>query len=182
MTDLIPITALGSQSAQQVSFGALTISEEPELGIASFTLRAGHDAPIVCGMTLPEVGKLTQKGGDFAFWSAPNQWMIIGAGQGTGDFAAKIKAKAPDATVSDQTDGFASFSIRGDQEKLEQMMTKLVNLPPDAYAVGCATRTGMEHMTVFLVREDESSLLVLGPRSFAGSIWHALGTAARRLT
>lgn len=181
MTDLTPITALGSQSAQQISYGALTIAEEPDHGIASLTLRKGQNAPTVFGMALPAVGKVAQTGRNLAFWSAFNQWMIMAGGQGTTDYAAMIKAEAPGATVTEQTDGFATFSIKGEASKLEQMMSKLLNLPPAAFAVGCAARTGLEHMTVFLVRANETGLLVLVPRSFAESLWHALETAARRL-
>lgn len=181
MTDLTPITALGAVNARQETYGALTISEECDLGLASLTLRTGQTAATSPGFTLPDVGKFSQDGDWSTFWSAPNQWMIMSAGQGTADFAAKVKAQAPMASVTEQTDGFAAFWIKGEVPKLEQMMSKLVNLPVGAYATGCAARTGLEHMTVFLVRPSEEELLVLVPRSYAGSLWHALETAARRV-
>lgn len=180
MTDLTPITAFGTQNPRHVTRGAITLTEEFDLGLASVALRKGQDAATVFGMTLPAVGKLTQSGGTSAFWSAPDQWIIMGMGQGNGDFAAKVKTEAPGASVTEQTDGFATVTVEAAPEPLERMLSKLVNVPLATIAPGCATRTGLHHMTVFLVRPSETVLHVLVPRSYAGSLWHALETAEYR--
>lgn len=181
MTDLTPITALGAQTARQETFGALTITENANLGIASLALRKEQEAPTVFGLKLPDVGKISGTDGTSAFWTSAGQWMIMGAGQGTSDFAKTVKDEAPACSVTEQTDGFAAFELTSDAETLERLMTKLVNLPASAFSAGCAARTGLEHMTVFLVRPSETTLTVIGMRTFADALWHALSTAAKRL-
>ena len=180
MTDLTPITAFGAQTPRRATYGAITLTEECDLGLASLALRKGQEAPTVFGISLPAVGKLAQSGGTSAFWSAPDQWMIMGAGHGNSDFATMVQTEAPNASVTEQTDGFATITVGAGAAQLERMLSKLVNLPLAAIGAGCATRTGLQHMTVFLVRPSETALHVLVPRSYAGSLWHALETAAHR--
>ena len=64
---------------------------------------------------------------------------------------------------------------------LERLRERLVNLPPATLAPGCATRTLMHHMSVFVIRRSDDCLTVMAMRSMAGSLWHALAQAAGRL-
>lgn len=183
MTDLIPLTALGAVDARTARFGALTLAEDDSLGLASLTLRKGQTAPTPFGLTLPDAGAMTTSGAFGAFWTGANQWMITGAGQGTSDFAALIRAEAPYASITEQTDGFAAIRIisAAGPDLIPALMAKLVNLPPAAYAPGHATRTGLEHMTVFVLRPSDTEITVIGMRSYAASLWHAISAAAARL-
>lgn len=183
MTDLIPLTALGATDLRSERFGALTLSEEDSYGLASLALRKGQSTPTPFGLTLPQAGFAAQSDTLGVIWTGPNQWLILGQGQGQTDFAAQVLTQAPNSSVTEQTDGFVCFDIRSDAGGLAitALLSKLVNLPPEAYATGRATRTGLEHMTVFLYRHDEGRLSILGPRSYAGSLWLALVTAAERL-
>ncbi|NVO28927.1 sarcosine oxidase subunit gamma [Donghicola sp. C2-DW-16] len=183
MTDLIPLTALGAVDARTARFGALTLAEDDSLGLASLTLRKGQAVPTPFGLTLPEVGGVTTSGPYGAFWTGAGQWMITGAGQGTGDFAARVRAEAPDSSITEQTDGFAAIRITSaaGPDLIPALMAKLVNLPPAAYASGRATRTGLEHMTVFVLRPSDTQITVIGMRSYAASMWHAISVAAARL-
>ncbi|SFJ70807.1 sarcosine oxidase subunit gamma [Celeribacter neptunius] len=187
VTDLTPITALGGTVARSESFGALSLSENAGLGLASLSLRKsaekGQEAPQVFGLPLPGVGKATAMGAYGAFWTGRDQWMIEAQGKGEVDFAAMLKSEAPDCSVTEQTDGFVAFEIASANGAgpLEALMAKLVNLDPKAFGPGQVTRTGLEHMTVFLIRRAEDRLAVIGMRTLAGSLWHALSVAARRL-
>ena len=183
MTDLTPLTALGADTARSETFGALSVTENADLALASLTLRKGQDAPTPFGLTLPQAGGVVSGDGVSAFWSAPDQWMIEAPGQGAADFAAQVKSQAPGCSVTEQTDGFTVFEItsQAGAAPIEALMEKLVNIDPAALPPGCATRTGLHHMTVFLVRRAEDRLAVIGMRSFALSLWHALSTAAHRL-
>jgi heterotetrameric sarcosine oxidase gamma subunit len=183
VTDLAPFTALGAANARSQSFGALTIRETPDLALASFSLGRGGLQPSLMGMTLPGPGDWATWQGISAFWTAPNQWMIETEGQAEDDFAEALKQAVPDATVSEQTDGFVCFEIsstRGAAPILSLLM-KLVNIDLVRFGSGRAMRTVFEHMPVFVIRRTEDRLALIGMRSAAGSIWHALSLAAERL-
>ncbi|GHG78773.1 sarcosine oxidase subunit gamma [Pseudodonghicola xiamenensis] len=183
MTDLTPVTALGGTVPRSEVFGALSITENAGLALASLSLRQGQLAPAPFGLVLPDVSQTVSTGGYGAFWTGRDQWMIEAEGQGDSDFAARLKAEVPEATVTEQTDGFAAFEIQSSAgaAPIEALMHKLVNIDPKALGVGRATRTGLEHMTVFLIRRADDRLAVIGMRTLAGSLWHALAVAARRL-
>jgi heterotetrameric sarcosine oxidase gamma subunit len=183
VTDLTPITALGGAAPRVEAFGALTLCETADLGLASLALRRGQDAPTPFGLTLPDVGRIATTDGYGAFWTGRDQWMIEGTNQGTSDFAAHVRAEAPHAIVTEQTDGFVAFDILSAKGAgpVENLMRKLANVDPRALNPGTVTRTGLEHMTVFLIRRGPDHLTVLGMRTLAGALWHALSVAAQRL-
>ncbi|MBN2629638.1 MAG: sarcosine oxidase subunit gamma [Rhodobacteraceae bacterium] len=181
MTDLTPTTALGATQPQQARFGALHLAEDDSVGLASFSLRRGQAAPQA--VALPGPGGFAETKGIGALWSGPDQWMILGAGRATDDFAAEVAALLPGGVVTDQTDAWAVFQITSDAgpAAIEALLSKLVNIDLAGFGPGRATRTGLEHMSVFVLRRSESQIAVLGMRSAAASLWHALTTAAARL-
>lgn len=182
MTDLTPITALGGTSARVQKFGALTISENTELGLASLSLRSGQSAPSPFGLILPDVGRSSAIEGFAAFWTATGQWMIEANGQADRDFAKALKSEAPQCSVTEQTDGFVAFEIESidGAGPINDVMAKLVNIDPLGFDEGSALRTGLEHISVFLVRRSAGHIAVIGMRTLADSLWHALSTAAAR--
>lgn len=183
LTDLTPITALGATAARSESFGTLTIAENADLGLASLALRKGQSAPQPFGLALPGVGEVVSSGDYGAFWTGRDQWMFEATGKAEVNFAAMLKAEAPECSVTEQTDGFTAFEIASSQgaAPIEALMRKLVNIDPKAFGPGQVVRTGLEHMTVFLIRRADDRLVVIGMRTLAGSLWHALAVAARRL-
>ena len=183
MTDLTPITALGDTLARTRSLGALQITENADLALASLALRRGAAQPVPMGLSLPGPGLWHAGNGIAAFWTGPGQWMIEAPGRAAEDFAAMVKQAAPGASVTEQTDAFVAFEIvsSAGAGPILSLMTKLVNLDAAAFGPGSATRTGLDHMSVFVIRRAGDRLAVIGMRSAAGSIWHALETAAARL-
>lgn len=180
MTDLTPLTALGTTNPRSLQAGGLTLREDNGLGLVS--LAATGDAPAPFGIALPGPGAWSEgPHGLGAFWTGRDQWMITGAGRADGDFAAAVSQAAPDARVTEQTDAWAAIEITGDAMTLGLLLERLVNLPPRATAPGRSTRTLLHHMGVFVIRPAAERLVVLGMRSAAGSLWHALETAAERL-
>jgi heterotetrameric sarcosine oxidase gamma subunit len=180
--DLTPITALGAPAPRAETFGALTISENADLALASLALRRGTDTPAPFGLTLPGPGGWVSGEVVAAFWTGPGQWMIEAPGRAEEEFAAELRRAAPGASVTEQTDGWAAFEIESASGALPliRLMEKLVNLDPDSLMPGRANRTLLDHMSVYLIRRAEDRLAVLGMRSAAGSLWHALATAAGR--
>ncbi|MCE5974769.1 sarcosine oxidase subunit gamma [Sinirhodobacter sp. WL0062] len=183
MTDLSPITALGGAVPRSVSFGALSLSENTGLALASLSLRRGASQPVPMGLQLPGPGGWTAGNGVAAFWTGPGQWMLEGEGRAEESFARELKSRAPDCSVTEQTDGFVAIEIASaaGPEPIRALMRKLVNIDAAGFGPGCATRTGLEHMTVFVIRRAEDRLAIIGMRSLAGSLWHALAQAAARL-
>lgn len=177
MTDLSPLCALGQPAPQSRRIGALTLSEDPGLALASLALRRGAGAPDL-GFPLPDPGGWAAGDGIAAFWTGPEQWMIEGPGQADGDFAARMAR--PGCSVTEQTDGFAAFDIHGPADRLVRLLEKLVNVDAARFGPGSATRTGFHHLSVFVIRRADDRLAILGPRSAAGTIWHALTEAAER--
>lgn len=183
MTDLVSITALGGDIPRTLRFGALGITENAGLGLASLALRRGEAEPRPYGLHLPGPGLWAGGQGMGAFWTGHDQWMIEADGRAEEDFAHDLKIHAPGCSVTEQTDGWVCFEILSAQGgvPVTRLMQALVNIDAEAFGPGSATRTGLEHMSVFVIRRAADRLAILGMRSSAGSLWHAITTAAERL-
>ncbi|RWI87866.1 MAG: sarcosine oxidase subunit gamma [Mesorhizobium sp.] len=182
MTDLYTFTALGAAEPRLASFGALDIRENPELALASLALRRGSLKPAPFGLNLPEPGHWVAGQGVAAFWVSPDQWMVEAEGRAEENFAADLKEASPDCTVTEQTDGWIVFEIvsRSGTAPLEALLSKLVNIDLADFDPCRITRTGLEDMSCYVIRRSKTHVALVGVRSFAGSLWHALETAARR--
>jgi heterotetrameric sarcosine oxidase gamma subunit len=182
VTDLKPITALGTEAPRSETFGALSITENADLALASLALRRGTAQPVPMGLALPGPGGWAAGQGVAAFWAGPGLWMIEAAGRAEEDFARELKSAAPGCSVTEQTDGWVAFEVisSAGAAPILRLLEKLVNIDPAGFGPGRATRTGLEHMSVFVIRRAGDRLAVLGMRSEAGTLWHALETAAAR--
>lgn len=181
MPDLAPITALGAETPRREAFGALTLAENAGLALASLALRRNAARPMPLGLDLPGPGGWAAGEGGAAFWTGPDQWIIAAEGRAEEDFAAAVKAAAPGCSVTEQTDAWVAFEITSaaGPAPIVRLLEKTVNIDPEAFGPGSAQRTGLEHLSVFVIRPAEERLTVLGMRSAAGTLWHALETAAR---
>ena len=176
MADLAPLSALGGAEPLAQHIGALTLTENMTLGLASLALPAGGAPP--SGLALPGPGQWTQGPGRPAFWTGPDQWMVEFPGQADADVAAMLAREAPGAAITEQTDGFAVFDLEGPEAALLAVMEMLVNLDLRRFGPGMATRTGLHHMAVFVIRRHAGQVTLLGAHSAAGSLWQALSAAA----
>ena len=183
MTDLSPLTALGTPVAETVTFGALILRENATVALASVSLRRGAATPAPFGLVLPAPRGWVRGDGVGAFWTGPGQWMIEGEGRAAEDFAAALVAHCPGCSVTEQTDGFVVFEMvsSAGPAPIDRLLERLVNIDTGAFGPGSATRTGFEHMSIFVIRRAAERLAVLGLRSAAGSIWHGLTGAAERM-
>lgn len=101
--------------------------------------------------------------------------------QGLHRFCRSGQSQAPDAFVTEQTDGWAAFDITSpDGAAIGRLLEKLVNIDPGTVSPGTASRTSLHHMNVLLVRPGPCCLRIWVGRSFAGSLWHAVIGAAGR--
>lgn len=181
MTDLTPITALGGKTPADQRIGALRITENAGLGLASLALRRGAVQPAPMGLDLPGPGEWAEGQGIAALWTGPDQWMVEFPGRATDDVAADLTAHAPGCSVTEQTDGWVAFEIEAEgPEAIRALLERLVNIDAGKLAPGCATRTLVLHMGVFVIRRAPNRLAVIGMRGMAGSLWHGLTAAAHR--
>jgi len=182
--DLIAITALGADTPRRDTIGGVEIVENPMVALASAAARLGREAVMrkaaakFVGTALPGPGEHVSGKIISAFWTGPDQWMVSAPFDGVEDLAAQIKAVLGDTgSVTEQTDGWCQFDISG---AAVPVLQRLCNVDVQAMQAGRATRTVIEHLGCFLIcHEAARRFSVLGPRSSAGSMHHALVTAAK---
>lgn len=183
MTDLTPITALGGTAPAEKRFGPLRLTENADLALASLAMRRGAECPAPMGLELPGPGKWVAGDGVAAFWTGPEQWMIEADGRATEDFAADLAEHAAGCSITEQTDGWTVFEVVSEDGSapIRAMMEKLVNLDAVAFGPGSATRTGLHHMSVFVIRRAADKLAIITMRSTADDLWHVLEETAKGL-
>lgn len=182
MPDPAPLGALGGHVPARACHGPLTLAENAGLALASVARRREGPAPAPFGLDLPGPGGWVKRGEVSAFWTGPDQWMVEGHGLAETDFAARAAADCPLASVTDQTDGFVALDVHSSagEAPILALLEKLVNLDLVRLGAGSAARTGLAHMSAFVIRRAPDHLAILGMRSAAGSLWHALETAMAR--
>lgn len=117
-------------------------------------------------LALPAVGKTKGNAKARILWSERNQWFVEGVDAET--LATELKGLA---AVTDQSDGWARFSITG--TGAEAVMARLcpLDLSDQAFAKDHAARTEFAHMMSVITRTaDGFSIMVM--RSFARTAVH----------
>lgn len=182
MTDLTASTALGLPEPAQETLGAFTIRENVGVALASLALRRDTPQPSPFGLALPGPGEWVAGDSFAAFWTGPGQWMVEAPGPER-DIASELSTVAPGCSVTEQTDSWVVYEITSNAggAAVTRLLEKLVNVDAGRVRPGYATRTGLEHMSIFVIRRSDERLAVLGMRSAAGSLWHALTHAAARI-
>lgn len=180
MHNLTAITALGGSTPRVDTLGAMTLSENSGLALASVAARLGHEATCakhladLLGREAPGPGKACLRDPEAAFWMGPDQWMV-GAPYATHeDLATQLKSRfGASASVTEQSDAWACFDLQG--PAIEQVMELLCPLNLRQMQTGDATRTVIHHLGCFVIRHDPPEhLRILGPRASAGSLHHAI--------
>jgi sarcosine oxidase subunit gamma len=180
---LLPITALGGTAPRIDTVANLTLSENPSLALASVTARADHRSACraqlktLLGSDAPAPGKACLRDPELAFWTGPDQWMIVAPFESHEDLAARLKARFGEtASITEQTDACACFDLRGDG--IDAVMELLCAINIRTMQTGDATRTSIHHLGCFVIRmAPANGLRILGPRASAGSLHHAILTA-----
>lgn len=181
--DLTPITALGGATAQVDTVAGVTLTENPGLALASVMARMGHEAACAAHLAdllesdAPGPGRCRLHDPEAAFWMGPDQWMVGAPFDTHEDLAAQLKTRFGEtASITEQTDAWATFDLRGDG--MEAVMELCCNINIRAMQTGDAQRTSIHHLGCFALRRDPSNWVrILTPRSSAASLHHALKTA-----
>ena len=175
---LKPLTPLGHASPQTDMIGPVTIAENTSVALASLATRNGRSADVVqaaqsLNIALPTPGRAS----DNALWLAPDQWLIEAPFATHEDIVAYLKPAFNDAaSITEQTDAWVRFDLSGPD--LHAMFERLCALDTRAMHPGHATRTVIEHLGCYVTCRA-AGFSILGPRSSAKSLHHALTTAAK---
>ena len=179
---LKPLSALGREFLLVETIGPVTIAEDMDVALASLASRRGREAEVEAlaagaGIPLPPPGQAATQGLWGAFWVSPEMWMLEAPYGTHEDIVAQVKPIFGDAaSVTEQTDAWARFEVTG---PLQPLFERLCNLDLGRFGPGSATRTIIEHLGVYAIRRAPNRMTLLGPRSSADSLHHALVTAAR---
>lgn len=186
MHDLAPITALGAVSPRQDRIGAILLTECPDIALISIAARRGNAATCArliaewLGQDAPDIAQCAKFGDKGAFWIAPDTWMLeapLAAHENMAkDWADRTQGAA---SVTEQTDAWVRFDLSGNG--LPDMLARLTNLDLATLPEHFARRTVMDHIGTYLLRHG-AGYSVYAPRSFAGSLHHALMQAAQSVS
>lgn len=130
------------------------------------------------GVDAPEMPKAVSTADATLIWSGPDQFFALSKGgkHGTGALAQTF---ASSASLSDQSHARALISVSG--ARARTMLAKLssIDLHPDAFPVGAAAATSMDHTSVTLWRgadkpDGQAVFNVLVFATFAESLWHTM--------
>ncbi|MEJ6389434.1 sarcosine oxidase subunit gamma [Gymnodinialimonas ulvae] len=182
MHDLAPMTALGGTEPREDVVGSVILTEKPGIALASVAARLGQEK--ACREHLkdvidavPEPGKVQLHDPEAGFWMGPDLWMVGAPFDTHEDLADQLKARFGEtASITEQTDAWVVFDLRG--SGMEDVMERLCAIDIRAMETGDGTRTVIDHLGCFVLRRDPADWVrILGPRSAAGSLHHAILTA-----
>lgn len=187
MHKLSPITALGGTNARREAIGALTITEVPDVALASLALRSGQGAAVtkaakkLFGVALPGPGGMVASAPWTLFWTAPDQWFVEAPMASHEDIAAHLKSGfGSAASITEQSGGWARFDLEG--TSAVDALERLSAANSRHMQAGQATRSSIEHLGCYLLcRAAGQHFSIYGPRSSAQSLHHALCQAAEVL-
>lgn len=191
MHSLSPLTALGSDTPRIDEFDGVTLTEVADKALASIALRHGKKSAFgracktATGMAPPSAGTFTTSdvasgtvtGGITLMATGLDQWMAAAAIDShellAAHLASTLKATA---SVTEQNDGWVWFDLDGPQ--CVPVFERLCAANSRAMTSGDITRTAIDHLGCFvLCHEAGTRFSVLGPRSSAQSLHHAIITA-----
>jgi sarcosine oxidase subunit gamma len=182
--NLTPITALGGTAPRIETFAHVTLTENDGLALASVAARLGSEAHCHKHLqdllgAVPAPGKAILHDPEAGFWMGPGQWMI-GAPKDTHELLADdLKSRfGASASVTEQSGAWACFDLIG--PGMADVSERLCAVPIRKMQAGDARRTVIHQLGCFVIRRaDPQHLRILGPRASAGTLHHALMTAAQ---
>jgi sarcosine oxidase subunit gamma len=181
--DLKPITALGGDTPRVDTFDHITITENDGLALASVTARLGKEAACHAKLkdllgAVPGPDKVQLHDPEAGFWMGPDQWMIS-APKATHELLADMLKErfADTASVTEQSGGWVTFDVQG--PAMEDLCERICAIPIRQMQAGDARRTVIHQLGCFVTRRNAvDHVRILGPRASAGTLHHALITAA----
>ena len=124
------------------------------------------------GLSAPQPGRTTRRGGERLVWSGLDQWLFVG------ESATWSAGLDPDlVAITDQTGARAVFRIGGRDAAEALAKGCLVDLHPRAFPDDAVAITAIAHIGVILWREG-NGFAIATPRSSAADVLHWLTESA----
>ncbi len=167
------------------TIGGITLRERADLALVSLALPRGREAAAemaidsAFGISLPEPGRSVTNGEHWLIWMAPDQMMLVfedDSPLAEHDIWASLKGAC---YTTNQTDGWVVLSLSGPGARNALNRLCPVDLHNEAFSVGAATRTMMEHMGAMVLRDGSESFLLFSASSSAASFLEAVEEAIR---
>ena len=173
----------GAHAARDIEAG-VSLTEIRNFDLIQIMARRGKGADLAkaakarFGIAAPEAPKALQTSDATLIWSGPDQFFVLSkGGRHTMDMLAP--AFSGTASLSDQSHARALISVSG--VKARSMLAKLssIDLHREAFPVGAAAATAMDHTSVTLWRgadqpDGHALFNVLVFATFAESLWHTM--------
>ncbi len=183
MHDLKTITALGGLEPRVDTFRHVSVSEVDDLALTSVAARLGSEGECQKRMqdllgAVPAPGQAVLREPEASFWMGPDQWMVSASKQTHELLADDLKARFGNvASVTEQSGAWACFDLAG--PGMADVAERLCAVPIRKMQAGDARRTIIHQLGCFVILQNEPHhLRILGPRASAGTLHHALMTAA----
>ena len=180
MASLTPTTALGGTIPFDETIGDNRIREVSDAAMASLAMLKGKGAAFKRAAAsrlgeLPAPGHAGGTNQTSTIWMGPDQYLVEGIDTAT--LAATFGASA---AITDQSDAWVRFDVTGGD--VVAMLERLSGADSRRMQAGSATRTAIHHMhCVIVCRAGGTDFTILGPRSSAASLHHALVAVAASL-
>jgi heterotetrameric sarcosine oxidase gamma subunit len=153
-----------------VTIGHATLAAWPLPRMTSVAPLNGQDKGVTkalktLGLTLPAPNRAVTKGDATLIWTGRNQAFLLGPDPAP---------LAGLAALTDQTDGWAAFTLHGPHAT--DILARLIplDLREPAFPVGQAVRTALNHMNLILWRTAPYGFTLMVFRSMAQTAWHEL--------
>ena len=188
MASLTPTTALGGTIPFDKTIGGNRIREVSDAVMASLAMLKGKGTAFkkAAASQLGELPAPGHGGGDAGgdagsashistIWMGPDQYLVEGI-----DAMTLAATFGTSAAITDQSDAWVRFDVTGGD--VVAMLERLSGADTRRMQAGSATRTAIHHMhCVIVCRAGGTDFTILGPRSSAASLHHALVAAAASL-
>jgi sarcosine oxidase, subunit gamma len=180
------MTALGAHEARSLTWGAMTIFERVDVAVASIAGRRGRgedlaQAAAKVALPLPAPARYVAGQPYSAFWVAPEMWFVEAPFASHEAIAGLMKeALGEAASLTEQTDAWVILDLAA--VDLAAVLERVCNVDFRAVPVGYATRTVIEHLGCYLIKQGAGAARIYGPRSSAQSLLHALEVATEAVT
>ena len=173
MPDLIAKPALDHAPVTKAGVTLAVLDPGP---ITSIALRPGGEKALAkslksLGLAFPAPGNWGAKGQARIVWTGRDQAFLMGV----------APPMIEGAAVTDQSDGWAGFSLTGPGAEAALARLVALDLRAAAFPVGRAARVGLNHMSMVLLRSGDQGFELFVFRSMARSAWHELAEVLDRL-